>query len=445
MLLTVDTLRTDALSIYNPKAQKTPAIDSLGEDSLVFSEASSPASWTKPAMASVMTGLSPSTHGATGVRSRLPDQAKTLAEHLTTAGYVTAGIGKNSFLRENFGFAQGFGEYYFFPRSSGRTLGSWLLTRFQPLRYGNQASTEELTNYALGWLESNKDKQFFLWLHLFDPHLPYEPPLDLVAAGEAPARIGSSFSDWEAIRLGNMVPTPEEKDWIHSLYIAEVLNVDRNIGRLLDSMKQLGVYDRCLIAFTSDHGEEFWEHGGFEHGHSMYQEVLRVPLFFKLRNASTRGRVEARVSTEQVMATMLELLDAGPQPGLLKSAPLVFESNTPRDTDESASGTPDVSQPVFSMGTLYYAQKEAVVFDHVKYIRESVTGEEELFLLSRDPGETRSVTADYDELLLQARSMLQNHSIQSSDLQEELGIASQDAEHIGEDLLQDLEALGYIR
>ena len=444
VLLTVDTLRTDALSIYNSDALRTPAIDSLGSDSVVFSQAYSPASWTKPAMASMMTGLSPSTHGAIHVDSRLPDVATTLAEQLSSAGFVTAGIGKNGFLRENFGFGQGFGEYYFFPRSNGGTFGSWLLTKLLPLRYANQASTEELTAYAVDWLKSYKDTKFFLWLHFFDPHVPYEPPTDLLGTLEAPAGYGNSFSSWEAIRRGNMVPTLRQREWIRHLYLAEVLNVDRNIGKLLDAMKSLGLYDRCLIAFTSDHGEEFWEHGGFEHGHSMYEEVLRVPLFLKLPQTGARGQVTTRVSTEQIMPTMLELLEVENRFGSSTSAPLLDESDTRKDADWRSLPSPQLSLPIFSRGTLYFAQKEAVIFDDVKYIRETVTGEEELFLLSADPREAHSVKTEHGELLRQARSLLDTHSSRSSELREKLGLSGEEADPLDEELLEELRSLGYI-
>ncbi len=444
LLLSVDTLRADMVPpfghpsrAWQPEVEiRTPALEALAGDSVVFLEARAPAPWTKPSTASLLTGLSPWVHLTGTLKGVLPPEVDTLAERLRAAGYRTAGIGRNTFLRDAFNFDQGFDEYYFFPRGNGGILGARLLQRMVPRRFATEPGTTELTDFAVRWLGENHREPFFLWLHYFDPHGPFAPPRSYLPDHAAAARIGTTFGDTPAIRTGELVPDLEEREWIRELYRSEVRYVSDNVGRVIETLESHDLYDPCLIAFTSDHGEELWEHGGFEHGHTLYDEVLRVPFYLKLPGASHGGRVvEQAVSTESLTPTLLDLLgltrpdDRFTAPSL---TPFLGETSSPQDP-----------APTFANAVHYYEEKQAVVFGRYKYIREPMTGQEQLFDLETDPAERHDLVEQAPEILDQGRRLLVERIAQTETLRHELGFAEDQAD-LDVDTLQDLRALGYI-
>ncbi len=303
ILITVDTLRADALSSYGQQRISTPSIDGLAEDGILFQEAISPAPWTLPAIASIMTGLSPKAHQITARQSKVPEEARTLAEYMLEAGYATAAIGRNMFLRSASSISQGFLEYDFCRPDSAYSFGSLVLQqrRLFVLEEGETVdpgrTTDEITHLAIDWLESNFKKDFFLWVHYFDPHQPYAPPADFLPEKNVSSAFDKAFSGFRRIRFGHLVPSRLDRERIRDLYHAEVVYMDNRIGRLLESLKRLNLYDESLILFSSDHGEELWEHGSFEHGHTLYQEVLRIPFIVKLPHSTSKERIGTPVAT----------------------------------------------------------------------------------------------------------------------------------------------------
>ena len=471
VLLTVDTLRADTLAPFrsdsrdpvadgasavgvaeasSPAAPTSgtpwgfpstpaPALEALAADSTVFTGARSPSPWTKPAAASILTGVAPGVHGATDLRSLLPDEIETLAETLRAAGYRTVGIGRNTFLRDAFNFDQGFDEYQFFPRGHGGILGARMLQALFPSYFATEPSSEQLTDFAIDWLRGHRDAPFFLWLHYFDPHGPFAPPARFLPAEQAAVGIGTMFSDTAAIRNGELVPDLEEREWIRQLYRAEVRHVSEEIGRVSRALVDLGLYDRCLIAFTSDHGEEFWEHGGFEHGHTLYEELLRVPLSIKSPHhpASAGRTVAIDVSTESVTPTILDLLGIEADPRRF-SAPSLAEWLRA----DSALGSDHPRSPMFAGAVHYFEDEEAVLFDHLKYIREPLTGREQLFDLRADPFETRPIQ-DEGAIAL-GRRLLDAQGQRIELLRHHLGIGGDIEAELDSQTLQDLRSLGYI-
>ena len=137
-------------------------------------------------------------------------------------------------------------------------------------------------------------------MHYYDPHQPLEPPLEYMGNAKAPAGMGRRFKDKINVRAGMLKLSAEQREWVRKLYDDEVRYVDENVGRLLGHLRETGQYDDALIIVASDHGEEFWEHDGFEHGHTLYNEVLRVPLMIKLPGGS-----------EQVSASTLAIVAGG--------------------------------------------------------------------------------------------------------------------------------------
>jgi arylsulfatase A-like enzyme len=437
LMLTPDTLRADALRVYRPAAPPTPALSSLAQDSVVFEQAISPAPWTLAAFASIHTGLSPDVHRVLSFTSRVPNGCPTLAERLREAGYSTAAIGYNPLLTPAYNLHRGFERYAMFPRQLNRSVGAKLLSCFLPREFGQETDTTSLTDMAIDWLQRNHHRPFFLWLHYFDPHMPYEPPAAFVPEREPPARVGARvrLDLFYKIRQGHFVPTAEEADWIRALYEAEVRLVDANIARLLKVLKDLGLYDEMLIVFTSDHGEEFWEHGGFEHGHTVYEELLHVPLFVKLPGSKSTSRISRPISTTSLAPTVLDLcgvrldLHDFSAPSL---APLWSE--TP-----SAA----VNTPIVSTGCAYYENQIALRLNNMKYIRRLLTGREELYDLTRDSHERVSLVAVRAEALAEANDCLERYDQRSRLLRERYGLSTQSKATPGEELLRRLRSLGY--
>jgi arylsulfatase A-like enzyme len=435
VLLTIDTLRADRMEVYGSRAALTPALDALADDSITFLDARAAAPWTKPSFASLITGLSPLVHGTVRKNSRLPNRVTTLAEHLSAAGWPAVALGHNVFLESRFRFDQGFTDYRLPARGSlGTSAGAQLMRRFaedsDPVA---EPTTEMITTEALDWIEHHKDERFFLWVHWFDPHLPYAPTGDLLPRGDAPRRVGTSFSDPTDVRAGYFVPSREERRWIEQLYDGEVRGVDRAIGQVVAALKRHGIYDESLVLFASDHGEELWEHGGFEHGHTMYDEVLRVPLLVKLPGAAEGQRVEQTVSTASLTPTVLDVLGIDPAGAPFSSPslrPLWEGGPAPEDTMFVASGT------------FYYGQRVAVVKDGLKYVLDLDSGAEELFDLALDPGETRSLTRERPDDVEALRAAFDAFRAECAELRSELGLRDDTAE-LDRSVLEALRRVGY--
>ncbi len=429
VLLSVDTLRADAMRAYAADAEPHPHLDALLDDSLVFLEARSAGPWTKPAMASALTGLSPWTHGANDAEALLPEAVDTLAERLRAAGHRTVAFGRNSFLSGAFGFDQGFDRYEFSPRAAlGASSGARLLGALSAGR--KSLDTRQLTDRAVDWVRREAEPPFFLWLHYFDPHLPYRPPAAYAAPGPAAERIGASFAALREVRSGALRVSAAERRWIRELYAAELRYVDAELGRFLAALRERGLYDACHVAFLSDHGEEFWEHGGYEHGHSLYDELLRVPFALKPAQASHGGRIGVPVSTASLFATLLELagLPAGGGPPPAPSLVPLWRG--------AAAAPPEV----VSTGTLYGEPLRSVVFDGYKYIEAA--DRHELYALESDPAEQRPL---YDPAALRrARALLAAHERSARQARSALGLAVAPARELDPELRAELGALGYL-
>lgn len=437
IVIIVDTLRVDVVSCYGSQSPATPQMDQLARDGIIFTKAISAAPWTLASVSSIMTGLSPSVHMATKARSRLPDAVTTLAEHLRDVGYFTGAIGYNPFLLPEFNTSQGFLDYHMFGASRVGCFTAELLRPFIPRQFGSEVTTSDLTEMAIHWLESNLENDFFLWIHYFDPHLPFAPPVQYLPNVEPPSRIGTEFNGRRAIRAGFLVPSLEEKAWIKTLYDSEVQYVDDNIGRLVASLKRLDLYDDALIVLTSDHGEEFWEHRGFEHGHTLYDELLRVPLIIKLPSAASKGRVDKFVTTASITPTILDL------------CAIRYEDNdfSVGSLQPLWAPNPEVmeEEPVFSTGLVYYEDRQSVVLDGFKYIRFLDGSHEELYDLVHDPEEQMSIASLSPDVVERARNTLAEHSEMDVRLRERYDLIAREKATPHQGTIRVLKSLGYIR
>jgi len=417
ILITVDTLRQDALSVYGSDTP-TPNIDAFARDGMVFRRAYAVAPWTLPSLASLMTGLSPKAHQVVNLDSRLPEGVITLAEHMGDAGYRTAALGVNDLLTPASNFGQGFQHYDI-----------------------RERSTSQLTQDSIQWLRENRDQDFLLWVHYFDPHAEYRPPPPFLPTGEAPARIGTAFNQIPAVRRGELKLTEKEKDWVRKLYEGEVRLVDHSLGKLLGALQELDLYNDSLVVVTSDHGEEFWEHGAVGHGHTLYEEQLLVPLIVKLPSSARAAEVAAPVALPSLLPAILEACAVRYEPGDLSYGSLA------RFWEPDSGGREP--EPIFSeraVGPYVNYELQGVRAWGHKYIWKSASGErgEELYDLSADPGEKNALAKSAPEIAQQLRALLDADADRADQLRARLRLETPSPREIPEELRQQLKALGYV-
>lgn len=282
----IDALRADHLGCYGYDRPVSPNIDRFADRSILFEKAQAQTSWTRASVASVFTGLMPQVHSANDDDDALSDSVTTIAEYLQAEGYQTGAFSANGNAGPNVGFAQGFDTF--------ENLG--------PTR------SEELNSEAFSWLDTlQRDRPFFLWVHAVDPHAPYDPPDDLrreFAAKVTEKDLGS------VARVESLTQHPDRLslaliDDMVSLYDAEIAANDRSFGALISDLKKRGIYDETLIILVSDHGEEFYDHGGWTHGKTLYAEQLDIPLVVKLPGEQGSQRISQVVQHVDILPTVL--------------------------------------------------------------------------------------------------------------------------------------------
>lgn len=438
-VIVADTLKSSALSCYNPDARPTPFIDGLAADSVVFDRAISPSPWTLPSMVSIMTGLAPQAHQTNTVASVLPKEAHTLAERLRDSGYRTGAFGHNGFLMRWRNLSQGFDTYNFTPRERrDRLFRTRLLNIVFPWALKETGEAKHLNRFALHWLEDNSERRLFLWMQYFDVHLPYDPNWEDLLEKNPPPGMTNYFNDEDGVRRGDITFSEDQKSWVESLYLAEVHRLDRDIGDFLAKLKALGLYDDAIIIFTSDHGEEMWEHGGFEHGHTLYDELIRVPFFVKLPGSKRAGeRMPHLIAAHSIMPTVLEYCGVMYDPAEF-SVPTIRPLLEERYSDWQG-------QPVFSMGMLYSDEREGVTTGRMKYVRWTDKARtEELFDLEADPNEQNSLTKNGAVDLEPYRKLLAEHAEKSAALGA-LHLSSGGEEvDLRPETIESLQGLGYL-
>ncbi|HZR81642.1 MAG TPA: sulfatase [Candidatus Binatia bacterium] len=308
LLYVIDTLRADHLGCYGYPLATSPHIDALAREGVLFERTVAQASWTKPAVASLLTGLDPLAHGATSLRQAIRPGVATLAERLAAQGWETAAFVTNVNVSAPFGFARGFETFEYLPEDESR-----------PSRH---VLSDALGQEVARWLDRTHDRPFFLWVHSTDPHAPYTPPPEL-AERFRPGRGNGAPPGADPIALGRRARgegtslSPAEVPEIVALYDGEIAFNDASLGALLDELRRRGLYDSTLIVVTADHGEEFGDHGGFDHGHTLYEELIRVPLVVRLPAGRLAGARRAAMARQiDLVPTLLDQLGIAPDPDL---------------------------------------------------------------------------------------------------------------------------------
>jgi len=461
ILIQGDTLRKDHLDAYGYERPTAPTLRRLAEEGALFENAITQTSWTKAATPAVLASLYPSTHGVHRIPDRLPASATTIAEVYREAGYATVSFSSVPFTGAYTNLHQGFEELHEAESTVGRAGPRGAKT------------AREFTDRLVDWLEAHRDVPAFVYLHVFDPHAPYEPnrPYDTLWAD--PKGREEHLRQQEVLKKFVADPflaqrgmaTPAElvaagldpaayirysKDW----YDGSIRGMDDEIGRLVERLRDLGLEGRSLLAFYADHGEEFHDHGRMWHGDGVYGEMIRVPLIlWGPRHVPRGSRIEEPVQLIDVMPTLLDLS------GL--AVPKAAQGQSLRPLLAAPSGGAVVAarggwerrpviaekQPIgrerFPNRSESYAIMDGgwKLIQHVQ--RPPEKPEFELFDFYKDPLDQENLAADHPEVVERLAKALEAYRQMARSVR--LKPDSETAKGLTREQLEQLRGLGYVQ
>ena len=447
LMVVIDTLRADHVGAYGYGFPTTPNIDLLADRGAVFETVVSQAPWTAPAMASLFTGLYPSVHGLDGgivwgeratpsasdlpfaVQKALPPGHQTLAEVFRQAGYSTAGFVSNLYVNSIFGFAQGFDHFD----------DEYADYNFEQ---GEVKRRAEVTNERVfEWLRVGLKEPFFLFVHYNDPHWPYEPP----------SPYGHSFvagyngsltpeKTREVVVTHREVPPPlsdQDLTYIVGLYDGEIQYVDAHLGRLLEAVRELPTTRDLVTVLTADHGEEFLDHGAFNHGYTLYEEQTFVPLIVSAPARFNPRRVSQQVRLIDAAPTLLEMAGVDHRETYFQGRSLV----------PLMAGLDLEPLDAFSEATNVGNQSALRSTDSHKLIHSLIDPQWQLFELDADPRELNDLAAQRADQLRALARRLKVWREENRALRSRINIAGTGVDRVvlDEEMKKGLEALGYIQ
>jgi len=370
VLVTIDTVRADRVGCYGYKQARTPTLDALAREGVLFQTAVTSVPLTLPSHCSILTGTYPTLHGVRdNLGYTLGDDPPTLATILKGRGYTTAAFVGAEVLDARRGLNRGFDVYSSpFKRKMGRD--NPLLFNLQDL----QRRAEEVVADALGWMSAQplgRDKPFFVWIHLYDPHTPYDPP-------------------------------PRFRALLHDPYDGEIAYADYAIGKFFGYLKEHALYDPTLIVAASDHGESFGEHSEYHHGFFIYDTTLLVPLIVKapLGSGMTPRRVQAPVRTIDIAPTVLQFLGVAPPSSMQGSGLLSLMRGKTTTASTGAAYCETYFPSEFGWSAL-----RALRSGRYKYIDAP---KPELYDLVADPQETRNLYQTKRATALELKSQFES-------------------------------------
>jgi arylsulfatase A-like enzyme/tetratricopeptide (TPR) repeat protein len=400
ILISLDTTRADRLGCYGDSHARTPAIDGLARRGVLFSQAASPAPLTLPSHCSLMTGLYPTYHGVRlNGTTALAQEQSTLAEVFSEAGYRTGAFVGAFVLDGRWGLNQGFSQYD----------DQFDLMKVKHIDLaGVQRPANQVMDAALRWLDGRKDEPFFAWIHLYDPHTPYEPPEPL-------------FSEF-----GRRGPA--------GLYEGEIAFADQQVDRCLSWVRDAGLDQNTIIVVVGDHGEALGSHGEGTHGFFIYDWALRVPFIIRTPFDDLQGvRVDSQVSLVDVFPTVLALtgLQASSRVHGRSLVPLMFRPASPEAETVYAYG--ESMSPNLQFGWSALHSLRSPKFKYIESPRP------ELYDLVADPGEATNIYAQRATIAdAMARELDRVVAETSRDA------PAPEAANLDKDTLARLASLGYV-
>ncbi len=416
ILIVVDTLRADHLSTYGYPRITSPNLDAWAAGGRVYERAQSASSWTLPTFGTLLTGYLPMRHGAgyAEPKNKLSSSVVTIAEMLVDRGFRTGAVVNNPFLKRGFGVDRGFGEYDMAFASNDR-----------------HRPADAVVSRSLELVDQWGADPFFLVVHFFEPHMRYDPPLGFRGrfSENIETELRYPVSGRTRFKAQSEQLSDGDREFIKAAYDEEIAFVDQEFGRLMDGLVERGVLDNTMVVFTSDHGEELFEHGGFEHGHEMWQELLHVPLVVWGPGVKP-GRESEPVSLADVAPTILEWAGVdipSDFDGLSLWPNLAGERQFPERT-------------LIAEGRLHGDQRAAAAIRWpLKVVVDSDSHPVRAIDLATDPDERADLLASNDERLEGAVgdliSTLRGRVVDSQD----------EPALLDDDTLESLRSLGYIQ
>lgn len=449
IVVLIDALRRDHMSFWGYPRPTSPNLDRFLRESFAFEQAYTPSNWTVTSVASIFTGMYPTSHGVYGDQSRIPNLALTLAEHFQTYDYCTGAFVANPIVDEQHGFAQGFETFFPEPplwwtyhgRTAVERIGRRLMGATETSTWRIPV-TAKINRRFFRWLDGDTRRPRFAYIHYLDPHGPYEPPEALreaVAPGappgppETPAFLDYSQSldcrDWRCLENPPQLAATALTGMVAN-YDGEIRYTDQLFGELLDGLRKRGLLETSHLLLLTDHGEEFFDHQGWRHSYSIYEEVSGAVMAYRPPGGLPGGRIVHRpVATIDLTRTLLDVL------GL---------EQPPHQQGRSIPEITGVGEP--SQGTGVLCELPPYLFSlrmgDWKLIRRGPVSEPvwELYNVSRDPSEQSDLAAAAPDTLVRVRDLLEALLLGLS--RDSLG----ETESIKDpEALDRLRALGYIQ
>lgn len=421
ILITIDDLRADHLGCFGYSRNTSPNLDSLATEGILFLQAISNGPGTRPSFQSILTSTYPLMYGG---YEYLLDKRTTIAEVLKENRYSTAAFHSNPFLSRFYGYHRGFDM--FDDNIGVKRLGSndakqkiidklrtneklfaiikrmYSFFKSVELPY---ATADMINRKAITWMKTNQDK-FFLWLHYMDVHSPFVPPYNHLREFHP-----HHISRWEMLKLNEMINKPNEisKDELKTLidlYDGGIRYLDDAIGSFLNELKETGILDSTIIIVTSDHGEEFKEHGGLGHGPKLYDVSLHVPLIFYIPEFMDKNAaIKNQVSLLDIAPTILDLI------GIQQNENFQGTSLVPiiKGHQKSSGVISEVSHGGNSLKIDPTKRKISYRTENWKYIHDEENNCCELYDLQSDPNETKNLIGQERKKAKEFESMIVDH------------------------------------
>lgn len=448
ILITIDTLRPDHLGCYGNTDVTTPNINQVSSNGIQFNEAISQSPRTGPSHISILTGLYPKHHGAIDNGDWISNNVITLPEILSTRGYTTAAFlsgwtlkDEACGLRSRFDlYQENFSSWKYFPESIFKIrLYMAFLTvakEFVPHPFKAERPATKTTDAAIKWIKSHCDRSFFLWVHYYDPHVPYEPPKRFRNKSDEDENVelNPNWWRWSSGKREELVSDSVSQETMISYYNGEISYVDEEIGRLQKVMDDLDLTDDLIQIVTADHGESLGEHNYYYAHDDLYDVCLRVPLIMKwnAENDLPHG-VDEPVRLIDLTPTVLEILG-------INTANLQFDGksvlsdlkNQGKTETEKSFATLIENNEMYSIRYKGYK----LIWTSAKWDEEHRDPQkEELYDLSADPGEEENIIDANPEVLVELRKLLAEFKKEKVDVPTELT----------NEVKKRLRSLGYIK
>jgi len=435
LLISLDTLRADHLGCYGYERPTSPFIDQWSRSAAVFLDHRGVAPYTLPTHATMFTGLMPKRHGATWSSDRL-DASRTpvLAELLAGAGYVTAAFASGGFLSHDFGFSAGFDRF---------SMVDPILSVDDALSSASRGIRRERSLHnidaAAAWIEAHARERWFLFLHSFVIHEYLAPEEDLALFRVASDEVVGADPTKYLKREGwiDDPPPPETIAHLRDRYDATIHFADRMLRRLFERLDASGSLDNTVVVITSDHGEEFFEHGNLMHSTTLYEEMLNVPLIIRLQGGQAGRVIEEPVSQADLTPTLLDLLGLPP----LESTDGHSRAGMVRGASGPGPMTPlyaEVNTSQSRRSSLRVGPLKVIHGDTSSAVLRPAPARWQLFDLEQDPGEAHDLTEKFPDRFQQLREdLLRYESFLEARAQK--GSRAE----ISPELLRRLEELGY--